>query len=217
MTVYCISGLGADHRAFERLTWPESTHVVYLPWLEPLPKESLSQYAQRLAEPIITHEPFVLVGLSFGGIISVELLQWLKPEKTILLSSIADAAQLPWYFRLAGKTGLHQTALAKQLKQNQWFIDSLFGQKNTPLALYLKEHFAAMSDNYLTWSLDSILNWGQNEKPRNVIQIHGSADRVFPIEYAKPDVVIRGGSHFMVYTHAKQVSKHIHDLLNYHR
>ena len=216
MTIYCISGLGADYRAFERIEWPAHHTIVHLPWLEPLNNEALQAYAHRMAEPINTQEPFALVGLSFGGIISIEMLAFLKPEKIILISSISSNEQLPWYFRVAGKTKLHHSPLAQQLKQNTWFINSLFGQKDTPLALYLKTQFAAMSNHYLSWSLDHILSWEQNEKPNNVVQLHGSADKVFPIEYTQADIIVRGGSHYMIYTHAKQVSKHLNSLLNYH-
>ena len=213
MTLYCISGLGADHRAFERLQFDETLNVVFLPWLEPETEETLRHYAQRMAEPIMTHEPFALLGLSFGGIISGEMSHFLNPEKIILLSTIAHAGQLPWYFKVAGKTQLHKSSLASNLKTNPLFIDSLFGQKNTPLSLYLKEKFALMSPYYLSWSLDRILTWTQSAKPTQATHIHGSADRVFPIEYTEPDIVVRGGSHYMVYTHAKQVSKIIQEIL----
>ena len=215
MTVYCISGLGADHRAFERLQWAPNLRIVHLPWLEPSPNESLQAYAHRMAKPIQNHEPFALIGLSFGGILAIEMLHFLQPYKTIIISSISNNTQLPWYFRVVGKTKLYKSPLANTLKQNAWFIDSLFGKKNTPLALYLKEKFRAMSNIYLNWSLEHILSWEQKEKPTGLIHIHGTADKVFPIEYTQPDIIIRGGSHFMIYTHAKQVSKHLQQILTY--
>ena len=109
MTVYCISGLGADHRAFERLQWAPNLRIVHLPWLEPSPNESLQAYAHRMPKPIQSHEPFALVGLSFGGILAIEMLHFLQPNKTIIISSISNNTQLPWYFRVVGKTKLYKS------------------------------------------------------------------------------------------------------------
>lgn len=216
MTVYCISGLGADYKAFDRIEWDAKHTIVHIPWLEPHHKENLQQYARRMASNINTHEPFALVGLSFGGIVAIEMLAFLNPNKIILISSISHSAQLPWYFRLIGKTSVYKTRLFLSLKNNTHIINAMFGQKETPLGKYLKNRFAHLSDRYLSWSMEQILRWQQNEKPNEVFQIHGTKDIVFPISRIKADYVIDGGSHFMIYTHAKQVSKHLQSLLNHH-
>ena len=215
MTIYCISGLGADYKAFDRIEWDAKHHIVHIPWLEPYDKENLQQYARRMASAINTQEPFALVGLSFGGIVAIEMLAFLNPNKIVLISSISHSAQLPWYFRLIGKTNLYKTHLFLSLKNNTHIINALFGQKETPLGKYLKNRFAHISDRYLSWSMEQILRWQQNEKPNEVFQIHGTKDIVFPISRIKADYVIDGGSHFMIYTHAKQVSKHLQQILSY--
>lgn len=217
MTIYCISGLGADYKAFDRIEWDAKHTLVHIPWLESYDKETLQQYARRMATSINTHEPFALVGLSFGGIVAIEMLAFLNPEKIILISSISHSAQLPWYFRLIGKTKLHRTRLLLSLKNNTHIINAMFGQKETPLGKYLKNRFAHISNRYLSWSMDQILLWQQPEKPKEVIHLHGSKDIVFPIARIKADYVINGGSHFMIYTHAKQVSNILNQVLNYQR
>jgi hypothetical protein len=37
--------------------------------------------------------------------------------------------------------------------------------------------------------------------------IHGEKDKILPIRYTKPDVVVKNGSHFMVWTKAGEVSR----------
>ncbi len=63
--LYCISGFGADERVFSRLNFGDN-NVHFIPWLLPEKKESISEYARRMAEKI-HHENPVLLGRSFGG------------------------------------------------------------------------------------------------------------------------------------------------------
>ncbi|HEY0434517.1 MAG TPA: hypothetical protein VGC95_11625, partial [Chitinophagaceae bacterium] len=79
MKAYFISGLGADRRAFYRIQMPSSIQIVHLDWIDPLPKESLNDYALRFSKLIDRHEEFILVGLSFGGMLAVELGKFLQP------------------------------------------------------------------------------------------------------------------------------------------
>ena len=44
--------------------------------------EELASYSKRLSEQIDQSEPFILIDVPFGGMIAVEILQFLKPIKT---------------------------------------------------------------------------------------------------------------------------------------
>ncbi len=55
-------------------------------WIEPLKNESLKNYAQRISNKITSDNP-TLIGLSFGGILAVEISKILKLQKVILISS----------------------------------------------------------------------------------------------------------------------------------
>ncbi|MDY7021951.1 MAG: alpha/beta hydrolase, partial [Cyanobacteriota bacterium] len=96
--VYFISGLGADKRVFRRLK-TEGYQPVHIDWIEPEKGESISDYAQRLATQIKSENP-ILVGLSFGGLIAVEMAKHLNPEKVILISSAKNHTEVPPYFKL---------------------------------------------------------------------------------------------------------------------
>ncbi|ABG59837.1 hypothetical protein [Cytophaga hutchinsonii] len=41
MTVYFLSGLGADKRIFQKLRLSEKLSIVYIDWLQPLKDESI--------------------------------------------------------------------------------------------------------------------------------------------------------------------------------
>jgi pimeloyl-ACP methyl ester carboxylesterase len=85
MTLYFISGLGADMRIFEKIQFSDSFKLIFIDWIVPIKNEPIRDYATRLSHSINTAEPFVIIGLSFGGMIATELSTIVVPQKTILL------------------------------------------------------------------------------------------------------------------------------------
>ena len=94
MKIYAFSGLGTDERIFRQLALDHE--LIPVKWINPLPKEKLSSYAQRLGEQIDQSEPFALLGVSFGGMLVSELVKTLNPEKVILISSASTRFELPY-------------------------------------------------------------------------------------------------------------------------
>jgi hypothetical protein len=106
--VYFISGLGADKRAFYKIKLPQGYQSVFLDWIVPLAGESFPDYAKRFSKSINQDEEFVLIGLSFGGMLASEIAKIVSPKKLIIISSLSSYKELPWYFKLAGKLGIHR-------------------------------------------------------------------------------------------------------------
>jgi hypothetical protein len=77
--LYLFSGLGADKRIFQRLDL-SGYAVNYIEWILPLEGETIEQYASRLLCQITAPNP-TLIGLSFGGIMAIEVakLMGIKP------------------------------------------------------------------------------------------------------------------------------------------
>src|SRR5690349_17938311 len=113
-TIYCISGLAADERAFSCLKF-EGYKVVCLPWLTPLPNESIRAYATRMSKAITTEDP-ILIGLSFGGMMAIEISKLIAVEKVILISSIKSRRELPGWMKAAGLLGLNKIFPMKSYK-----------------------------------------------------------------------------------------------------
>lgn len=88
-TIYCISGLGADEKAFSRLSI-EGYQLQIINWLKPLHNETLQEYATRMRETIKEEEP-ILIGLSFGGIMCTEIAKQIPVQKIIIISSIKSS------------------------------------------------------------------------------------------------------------------------------
>lgn len=209
--IYFISGLGADRRAFDKIKLDDEYVIHFIDWLEPEKHEALEHYARRMAESIDQHQPFVLVGLSFGGLMAIEISKLVHAEKLILISSISNRSQLPPYYKFIGKLGLQRSPVIHLLKNKSGILHWFFGTKSKRLKEYLNEMIEGTSINYLAWSLDQIVHWKQTIKPQHVVHIHGGNDKLFPIRFIEADRVIDRAGHFMVVTHAKEVSQFIVD------
>ena len=61
----------------------EGYNVIHIDWIFPLENETLQNYALRISENIKDEKAF-LIGLSFGGIISVEISKIKKFKKVFL-------------------------------------------------------------------------------------------------------------------------------------
>ncbi|WP_051584663.1 alpha/beta fold hydrolase [Pedobacter jeongneungensis] len=103
MNTYFICGLGADKRIFAKLKLDEKINMIHVDWIKPVKNESLSAYAERLSKVIDNAQPFALVGVSFGGMIAVEIAKILNPVSTIIISSTMLSNHLPVLYRFAGR------------------------------------------------------------------------------------------------------------------
>lgn len=206
MNVYFISGLGADKRAFERIRLSGNYAVHYLPWISPLKNETLHAYAKRLSALIDTAKPFALVGLSMGGMIAVAMNSFLQPQKTILISSVGSAAELPVYFTWSGRLRLHRLIPVWLMNKPNGVAYRLFGAKTATEKKLMARIITEGDAAFIKWGIGAILTWDGKQKPPNVFHIHGSNDKILPVRHTSPDAIINGGSHFMVWTKAGEVS-----------
>ena len=131
MKVYAISGLGADKRVFDYLNL--NFDLIHLDWIKNLPNESLENYALRISKSIDSSQDFILIGLSFGGLVAVEISKILKPKKVILISSVATKTELPYFYRLFGKTKIINIIPLVFLEKSNVLLTYLFGTKKKKL------------------------------------------------------------------------------------
>lgn len=214
MDVYFLSGLGADKRAFSRITIPPEFKVHHIEWIKPLKEESLKDYAKRLAVVIDDSKPFALVGLSFGGMMAVEIAQFFHPVKTILISSVATSSQLPPYQKLARYFKLYKLLPYQLIKKPSLINYWIFGVKEKQEKEMLAQILNDTDLEFLKWAIGRIVSWKNKVKPENLFHIHGSADKIFPIIFVKPDVIIKNGGHLMIHKKAAEISGILAEQLN---
>ena len=206
MNVYFISGLGADKRLFDKLMIDSAFAVKHIEWIRPQRKETISAYAARLVSQIDTTKPFQLVGLSFGGMIAQEMNTIIKPEHTILISTLSTGRPMDKFYRILINGALASPLVIWMLKKPIKFTYNLFGA-HTPeekklLTVVLKD----MNNRFVRWAASQLISWKHAARIPNSFQIHGSADRIIRLEWVQPDRIISGGEHLMVYTKAAEIS-----------
>jgi len=206
MNVYFLSGLGADERAFDKLSLPDNWKVIHIPWPAINDTETLVSYAQKIASYINTAEKFVLVGLSFGGIMAVELNKIIKPILIVIISSISTAYEMPFSFKIVAATKLNKLVPSVLLNKVYPFTYWYFTVKTKEEKLLLKQIVHDTATSFLRWAINEIIHWENTRRPENLFHIQGNMDRIFPYTKTKADILIKDGGHFMVYSHAKEIS-----------
>ena len=210
-TIYCISGLGADERAFSRLKI-DGYKLVNLPWLSPIEKETIEQYAKRMSAGITEENP-VLMGLSFGGMMSIEIAKLLSVDKIILISSIRSASELPFWMTGAGRLRLNKLFSMQSYKILEPIQNRFLGVTDAEEIAMVRNYRKNAPIVYTNWAINEVLNWRNNWQPPKVFHIHGDNDKMFPIKRVSPTHVVKGGGHFMIMNKAAEISSLINGIV----
>ena len=206
MKAYFIPGLGADKTVFRNIESPSSVEPIYMEWIEPGKDESLASYASRLSAGIDTSEPFIIVGLSFGGMIAVEISKYYKPYKLVLISSIPGIQDLPVMYKWAGILRLQKMVpVSLFIKASR--LKRFFTTETKEDKIFLQEMIRKTDPKFIKWALNAILQWDNKTLPENCIHIHGKLDGILPINYTHPTHVIPRGGHLMVMNRAREINK----------
>lgn len=206
--LYLIPGLGADGRMYGPML-KEYPGAVVLEHRLPLPGEDLSAYARRLAAEIDTSIPFALIGTSLGGMIAIEMANIVKPEITILISSVKHPGEMPFWLRSMKHLGLHRLLSGERfIRISNSNIRRLISKRDHSAARLIMEMHNSADRDFVYWGIDQVINWkGAATLPQALVHIHGKKDRLFPHQQIKDAVLVAGGSHVMVLTQAREVIK----------
>ncbi len=202
--IYLISGFGADERVFANIDFGEYEKH-FIPWKIPEKNETIEAYAARMKNEIHHPNP-VLVGLSFGGMISIEIAKIIPLEKIIMFSSIKTFHEKPLYMRLTGKFNINKLIPLRPYSFLERIENYNLGVETIEEKMLLKEYRKNINQQYTTWAINQIVNWKNDWKPENLIHLHGSNDHIFPLRYVKPDYIIKGGGHLMLMNNAVEVN-----------
>lgn len=205
-TIYLFPGVGANDRIFQNLELP-GYEVVHIKWPKHKPDESLQSYVKKLLPQIKKDTKPVLIGLSFGGIVAIEVAKLIDPSKTIIISSIKTYHERPLKILFMNSLKFHRLLPGRFVVKFRFWLNWLFGKLKSDemdlIELMLKEANIEFNE----WAVDQLVHWKNEEIPDNLVHIHGTRDRIFPSFYIKDAIWIKGGSHFMVVNRAKEISK----------
>lgn len=215
--VYCISGLGADERIFKKLRL-NNAELHFMQWIEPEKNESIGAYALRFKEQI-HHEAPILMGVSFGGMMAMEIGRIISAKTVILISSIRSYHQLPLWMKGLGVAGAdrllpqHNFGSNRFMKMIRPIEDYFLGVKNREEKKIADDYRDHIDPQLLKWSLRQVFNWKNDWVPENLFHLHGSNDHIFPAKRSNPTHLIPQAGHFMVMTHHKEVSKILQQII----
>jgi pimeloyl-ACP methyl ester carboxylesterase len=208
-----MPGLGADKRLF-RLLDPGGSDLIHLEWISPLPEESLSSYAGRLAGQIDKSRPFSLIGVSIGGILAIEIAKLYAPDHLVIISSIKTRSEMPWYFHVFRRLWLHKLFPATFLRKYPFLIRPFFGPMNSGEYRLFVDMLRNSEAALLNWAQGAILHWDNEIIPKNILHLHGDKDMIFPIRFIKNCTLIPGGAHFMVVRKGREINRYIQQALD---
>jgi pimeloyl-ACP methyl ester carboxylesterase len=205
LKVYFISGIGADYRLFTYLQLPQDYRPVFIHWIPPNKDEPLRDYALRLAGQIDTTQPFIIVGLSLGGIMAVEIAKRFPPVCTIIISSIPVSAHLPRYYKLAHWLRLNQLVPASFLKTASEIKHTLTMRSPANRKL-MREVIRSGDDGFIRWAISAVLEWENTMIPQPFYHIHGTRDEVFPISLTNPTHIVQKAGHMFLMSQPEAIN-----------
>ena len=211
--VYMMPGLAASTAIFERIILPEADFEIHLlEWEIPIERESLLEYAKRIADKIKHSNP-VLIGVSFGGILVQEMARFITVRKVIIISSAKSNLEFPRRFKLGKKTKAYKLIPMSLLLNIENLAKFSFGATiNKRIKLY--EKFLSVRDiRYLEWAVEQVILWDRTVVDENVIHIHGDADDIFPMKYITNCIVVKGGTHIMILHKYKWLNENLPSII----
>ena len=207
--IYCLSGLGVDHRAFLRIDIAD-TELVHVPWIPAEKSESLQSFAKRLYDQTHPDENYSLMGVSFGGMIAQEWAKISAPQHLILISTTYDGNGVRPILRIPGKLGLNRLLHPSIAAFFSPISNALFGAKTKEDKQLLKAILRDTDPTFLRWATGALLRWN-SEPAKEAITIHGGNDKMIAAP-EKMNLETDGG-HFTVFTQGDEISQFLHRIL----
>ncbi|RNC79646.1 MAG: alpha/beta hydrolase [Balneola sp.] len=213
MKIYLIPGQGADYRLFGKLSLAPSFEIRYIHFELPEKGLSMAEYAQQLASQVDKSEPFILVGVSIGGMIATEMNDLLNPIKTIVVSSAKSKNELPKLYTIQRRFFLYKIIPGWISKLGAQFLQPIFEPvRNTEKEVF-KQMLKDKDPRFLKRTIDMIVNWDRTSYDSSIISIHGDNDNTIPIRNVDVDQIVENGSHLMIFTKATELSRILNGIL----
>lgn len=204
--IYCIPGLGLDDRLFQKLKIPNA-ELHFLNWKKPLIDENIHAYAKRMAEEIPDDENICLLGVSLGGIMSIEIAQFRKVKKLILISTVKNQDEMPKYMSWLDKLPKSSQTAARFGIDASIALKPFYDNADKIGNKLFHDMIKGADIEFINWGIHQIAKWKfKKEIQVPFIHIHGTNDLIFPIKNIDQAVTIKNGTHFMVYNQAEKIS-----------
>lgn len=204
--IFLIPGLGADTRVYNNIDLNDH-EVNCIDWIEPNTTDTLSTYAQKLVLQYNIKPNSIIIGNSMGGMLAIEIAKFIPVAKVILISSIKTIDEAPRYFSFFKAIPIYKIIPGKAFTSMEFLIKPFFGHMSEDDSWLFRDMLKNSSPVFLKWAMGAILKWNNKTIPTNVIHITGDKDLIFPYKKIKDAIIIKGGTHIMIFEMAKEVNK----------
>jgi pimeloyl-ACP methyl ester carboxylesterase len=222
-TLVMLPGLAADQGLFEALELP-GVNVVHPGWLEPASSdESLSAYTKRYGRWLlerVSKDNLYLCGMSFGGLVALEIAkQFHETKKALLIASPILRSQTTAQFR--GLEFLLRTLPDGAVRQGLRTVGigrlRCVESLQTEHVALLDEMVKRMDMSFFRWATRACATWEGGvealtdmpaELKARIEILQGQYDHVIPPIRDQQSFLtnIDDGKHLINFTHARQVS-----------
>jgi pimeloyl-ACP methyl ester carboxylesterase len=214
MSIYLLGGIGMDKRTFDFVDL-SGYDVHFITWIPFLHKETIENYSRRLLDQIVDENP-ILIGVSFGGVVAIEIGKHIRTEKIILISSVQTKFDVPLFYRVMGKLRLHEGVPTMCFRYLKSVVHWFFGVEDQFQKKLLSNVIMETDTKFLEWAVDQITRWKNCTPLKDIIHIHGTNDRIFP-RIKSSHVKIPQGSHFMIISKAQEINRIIRSSLKHEK
>ena len=204
--VYLFPGQGSDERLFKGLKLPSGYDTVHISYPVPDKHESLSDYALRFTEMIDTCSPYILMGVSLGGMICTELSDTLRPLRTIVISSAKSSYELPDRYTIQKHLRINRILPGRLIKGSARLLQGIVEPDRRQNKSTFKDMLKQKDPLYLKRTVDMIVNWDRIAYSEDIVHIHGDLDNTIPIKNVSCDFLLEEGSHMMMLTRATEIN-----------
>jgi pimeloyl-ACP methyl ester carboxylesterase len=211
--VFLISGLGADSRIYNNLNLQEYK-VINVNWIEPNKTDTLKSYAQKLILQYNITPNSIVIGNSLGGMIAIEIAKTIPLQKVILISSIKTIDEAPWYFSLFRALPVYRLIPGRIFTSMGFLIRFIFGKMGKADSWLFNDMLKNSSPKFVKWAMSAALYWDNKIAPSNVCIITGDKDHVFDYRRIKDAIIVKEGTHIMIFDKAKEIDKILKEILS---
>jgi pimeloyl-ACP methyl ester carboxylesterase len=212
--IYLFPGQGSDERLFKHLELPSGYDTVHISYPVPDKHETMAMFASRFIEEIDHSAPYILLGVSLGGMICTELTDTLAPLLTILISSAKTTHELPGRYTFQQRFPLNRIIPKRMIKGGAIVLQGIVEPDRKHDKETFKDMLKAKDPLYLKRTVDMIINWKRTVYSDKIVHVQGDKDHTIPIRNVQYDYLIEEGSHMMMITRAGEINQIIAYILN---
>jgi pimeloyl-ACP methyl ester carboxylesterase len=211
--IFLIPGLGADSRVYNNIDL-KNFDVTRIEWIEPDSTDTLLTYAQKLVSQYNISDNSIIIGNSLGGMLAIEIAKLLPVKKVILISSIKTIDEAPGYFKFFRAFPLYKIIPGGVFTGMDSLVEPLFGHMSKADSWLFRDMLKKSSPVFIKWAMGAALKWDNRVIPPNVIHITGDKDLVFSYKKIKDAIIVKGGTHIMIFEKAGEMNRILKSILD---